>query len=283
MQGLEGCRMRFFALWILIVAAATCSPNTCRGQPCEAADEPSYIEPEAGTPPARLSLGAGYERYNAEWTADIWGMGLGKIEQDRFYVRVGYLVGRRLLVTGTLGAADAATSDPLFYDAHPRGPAEYGFQVFGNLSLLATPLGVPPGRQGAALDLLVGLSAFGPYRTEFDGYIYSEWQCEEVDFTARLAIEDMWEASAAALLRVGNGTFTWRFGWMLYRSRAMRSVRIETVWGADGGRRQIEAEQEFGALIALQLTPWGATGLEFEVLTPPTTRFSLALSTPLCR
>ena len=283
MQGLEGYWMRFFALWILIVATVTCSPNICRGQPYAAADEPSYLEPEPGTAPARVSLGAGYERYNADWTGDFWGIGLGRIEQNRFYVRVGYLLNRRLLAAGTLGAADAATSDPPFHDAHPRGPTEYGFQVFGKLSLLATPLGAPPGRRGAALDLLVELSAFGPYHTEFDGYVYSDWQGEEVDFTARLEIEDMWEASAAALLRVGNSTVTWRFGWMLYRSRAMRSVRIETAWGADSGIRQIEAEQEFGILIALRLTPWGATALEFEVLTPPTTRFSLALSKPLCR
>jgi hypothetical protein len=275
--------MRFFALWILIVVAATCSPNTCRGRPYAAADEPSYLEPEAGTAPARVSLGTGYERYNADWTGDIWGIGLGRMEQNRFYVRVGYLLCRRLLVAGTLGAADAATSDPPFYDGHPRGPTEYGFQVFGNLSLLATPLGTPPGRRGAAVDLVVDVSVFGPYHTEFDGYVHSGWEDEDVDFSARLDIEDMWEASAAALLRVGNGTFTWRAGWMLYRSRAMRSVRIETAWGADSSTRQIEAEQEFGMLIALRLTPWGATALEFEVLTPPTTRFSLAVSTPLCR
>jgi hypothetical protein len=275
--------MRFFALCVLIVAAVTCALNTCRGGPYAVQDEPSYIEPDTGTAPARVSFGAGYERYSADWTGDTWGIGLGRFEQNRFYVRAGYLLGRRLLVTGSLGAADAATLDPFLYDAHPRGPTEYGFQVFGELSLLATPLGAPPGRRGAALDVLVGLSAFGPYRTEFDGYVYSDWQGGEVDFTARLEIEDMWEASAAALMRVGNSTFTSRFGWMLYRSRAMRSVSIETAWGAGSATRQIEAEQEFGALIALRLTPWGASALELKVLAPPITRFSLAVSTPLCR
>jgi hypothetical protein len=275
--------VRSFAMCVLIAAAVTCSPNTCRGRPYAVEEEPSYLEPDAGTAPARVSLGAGYERYNADWTGDFWGIGLGRIEQDRFYVRVSYLISRRLLAAGTLGAADAATSAAPFHDVHPRGPTEYGFQVFGKLSLLATPLGVPPGRRGAALDLLVELSAFGPYRTEFDGYVYSDWQGEEVDFTAWLEIEEMWEGSAAALLRVGNGTLTWRFGWMLYRSRAMRSVRIETAWGADSGTRQIEAEQEFGVLVALRLTPWAASALEFGVLTPPITRFSLAVSTPLCR
>lgn len=275
--------MRFFALCVLIVAAVTCPLNTCRGGPYAAEDEPSYLEPDTGTAPTRVSLGAGYERYNADWTGDFWGIGLGRIEQNRFCIRVGYLLSRRLLAAGTLGAADAATSDPPFDDAHPRGPTEYGFQVFGKLSLLATPLGAPPGRRGAALDLLIELSAFGPYCTEFDGYVYSDWLGEELDFTARLEIEDMWEASTAALLRVDNGTFTWRFGWMLYRSRAMRSVRIETAWGADSATRQIEAEQEFGALIALRFTPWGASAVELKVLAPPTTRFSLALTTPLFR
>jgi hypothetical protein len=242
--------MRFFGMCALIAAAVTCSPNTFRGGPYAAEEEPSYLEPGAGTAPARVSLGAGYERYNADWTGDFWGIGLGRIEQNRFYVHVGCLLGRRLLAAGTLGAADAATSDPPFYDAHPPGPTEYGFQVFGRLSLLATPLGAPPGRPGAALDLVVDVSAFGPDHSEFDGYVHGDWQGEDVDFTARLEIEDMWEASAAALLRVGNGTFTWRSGWMLYQSRAMRPVRIESAWGSDSGTRQIEAEQKFGALIA---------------------------------
>lgn len=141
--------MRFFAMCILIAAAVTCSPNTCRGGP-------SYIDLEVATAPARVSFGAGYERYNADWTGDTWGIGLGRVEQNRYYVRAGYLLGRHLLVTGSLGVADS--------DTH-----------------------------------------------------------------------------------------------------------------------QIEADQEFGALIALRLTPWGASALEFEVLTPPVTRFSLTLITPLCR
>jgi hypothetical protein len=248
--------VRFFILMFALTASSVTSATAD-----EAADSVSVY---SGHPGTRLALGAGYERYTADWD----GRRSTRMEvlQDRFYLQGHYQPVRRLRVGARLGAADLSAPEPEHSFLWTQ--IDYGFAPFGSIDLSWTPLGAIPGTQGGAIELLFEVSAFaGCTADKMMGY-YDSFEMR-VDYEAWPEVNAMWEGRLAILVASHNGYFRFRAGPVLLQSGAETRTRFriswtEGVWNEFTETNYYKTRSEVGVLYGLRFSPGFAMVIDAE-------------------
>ncbi len=228
-----------------------------------------------------FSLGAGYERYMADWK----GTGSNarvRIEQNRFYLHGDYVFAGRITAGFRLGTASAISTgfDPL--DVHPHGYIDYGFEPFGSILLSCTPIGAARGTSGLALDIRFELSAFSTYTDESSVYLY-DCERDRLYFEARREIRDQWEGSLAVLFVAGSNKSRFGAGPVILRSGAFGKTELD--WGeyTDTWDDYMRSDQDTGMLFTLDLTPSASTAVHGYALFGPTIRLGVWVTRLLFR
>ncbi|MFC1800126.1 hypothetical protein ACFL2Z_04360 [Candidatus Eisenbacteria bacterium] len=237
-----------------------------------------------GHPPGKFSLGAGYERYTADW--DVRRYTKGGVLQNRFYVQGDYQLARRLRVGARLGAADLSAPD--LDDIDFRNQVDYGFSPFGSVNLNWTPLGAIPGSVGGAIEILFEASAFATYTADKIEGSFDAFETR-VDYEAWPKVSSMWEGRLAVLVAVHNGGFRFRAGPMLLQSGAETRTRgrnswSEGVWNEFTLTNYFKTQNEVGVLYALRFYPGAAILIDAEaVWTTGGPQFKISLNRVLAR
>jgi hypothetical protein len=244
-------------------------------------DAADSVSPESGNPFQGLSIGAGYERYQAEWRGNH--SAEGAVFQHRAYVRGDYYLARRLRAGIKLGAADLTA--PYFDEVDPGTNTDYGFSPYGSVTVNWTPLGALPGSRGGAIEVLLEVSGFATFDADkFDG-TYLDWGGEVREYEAWPEVTEMWEGRLGVLFGVHNKWYSFGAGLMFLESGAESRTRVKTRW-YDGVLTNYfrTAPPQVGMLYRLSLLPGLAMLVDTEVVwTPPYVQFEISASRILVR
>ena len=228
-----------------------------------AADE---TQSDRGHPPGKFSVGAGFERYIADW--DGRRSRADEVLQNRFFVRGSYDLARRLRIGARLGAADLSATglDGLDLTNH----IDYGLSPFGSIYLNWTPLGASPGTMGGAIEILFDVSTFATYSADkiegwYDGF------GTRYDYEAWPEVSSMWEGRLAILVASYNRYFRFRAGPMLLQSGAETGTRVRTswtegVWNEGTETNYFTTQNEVGVVYALRFSPGAAIVIDAEAV-----------------
>jgi len=234
--------------------------------PSMAAATAEHTQLGQGSPPGKLSVGAGYEHYIAQWD----GRHSTNVEvlQDRFYVRGVYQPSRRLRVGARLGAANLSAPD--LSGNYFWNHIDYGYSSFGSVDLNWTPLGAVPGGLGGALDILFEVSAFTTYTADWMEGWYDGFGTR-VDYEAYPEVSSMWEGRLAILVAAHSGYFRFGAGPMLLQSGAetrthFRISWTEGVWEEVTETDYFTTRNELGMVYALRFSPGLAIVIDAEAV-----------------
>jgi len=269
----RGCCIRCFlaiaSMTVLIVVVVSASVT---------ADE---TQSDPGHPPGKFSVGAGYERYSAEWIGHA-GTVMKDTRQNRIFLKADYWTAPRLRVSARLGAADLFVPEGDLYFL--RSHVDYGFSPFGSISLNWTPVGAQPGTEGGAIEVLFEVSAFATYAADkIEGSYDSGWG-EPLEYEAWPEVSSMWEGKVGLLLSTQSGASRFGAGLMFLDSGAETRTHIKTGWGEGTETDYSKTQNNIGMMGAWRFSPGADMILDTRIVwTGPALLFEVSIGRVLAR
>lgn len=233
----------------------------------------------SGNPAGVLSMGAGYERYEAEWVGSH--SVKREVFQNRVYIQGDYRVARRLRTGARLGAAGLSACD--LDDIDHSNHVDYSLSPYGSIILNWTPVGALQGTIGGAIEIMFAVSAFATYTADkIEGSIDGFGMTTE--YEAWPEVSSMWEAKLSILLAAHNGSYSFGAGLTFLESGAETRTRIKTQWNDGTLTNYFKTQNQVGILYSFRLSPGLATRVDTEVIwMPPHVRFEISLARVLIR
>ena len=234
-----------------------------------------------GHPPGAFSVGAGYERYSAEWIGSNR-RAIRDAFQNRVFLQISHRFAPRLRIGARLGAADLSAPDLDNIDF--RNHVDYGLSPFGSVHLNWTPLGAQPGTMGGALEIHFEASAFGTYTADRIEGSLDDGFGEPVGYEAWPEVSSMWEGRIGILLAIQNGTSCFGCGFMFLQSGAETRTHIKTRWGEGTETDYFRSHNNIGMVGAWRFSPGADLVLDTKVAwTGPALLFEVSLGRVLAR
>jgi hypothetical protein len=215
-----------------------------------------------------LSLGAGYERYMAEWVGNKHSK-IRKVSQNRLFLQADYQPVRRLRVEVGIGAADLSAPQLATYGYCDIGLChrpEYDVSPFAKVDIRWIPLGALPGSPGGEIEILLEVSAFATFDADKIDGSYIDWGGEVREYEVWPEVSSMWDARFGFLLATQHESSRFGAGLMFLQSGAEARTRIKTDWYDGYDTDYLKTQNNIGMLFAWRFSPGAVIVIDAEAL-----------------
>jgi hypothetical protein len=216
----------------------------------------------------KFAVGAGYERYTAEWIGSNHSKGR-EVSQNRLFLQMDYQPVRCLRVGAGVGGSDLSAPELAtsgYCDFGFCDQLEYPVSPFASVNINWTPLGALPGSRGASIEILFEVSAFSTFASDKIDGTYLDWGGEVRRYEAWPEVRSMWEGKLGFLLATQHGSWRFGAGLMYLESGAEARTRIKTDWYDGNETDYLKTRNNIGMLLAWQFSPVAAIVIDAEAV-----------------